>query len=120
MNETVVILDFGSQVTQLIARRAREHKVYSVILPYYTSLAEIEALNPKAIILSGSPASVYGPKAPIPDKRIFQLGLPILGICYGLQLLGHVMGGRVHKSKKREYGRAKLHVDKAEGLFDGL
>ena len=120
MNETVVILDFGSQVTQLIARRAREHKVYSVILPYYASLAEIKALNPKAIILSGSPANIYGPKAPIPDKRIFTLGIPILGICYGLQLIGHVLGGRVHKSKKREYGNAKLRVDKAEGLFHGL
>lgn len=120
MNETVVILDFGSQVTQLIARRAREHKVYSVILPYYTPLAEIIALNPKALILSGSPANVYGPKAPIPDKRIFTLGIPILGICYGMQLIAHILGGRVHKSKKREYGKSKLFVTKGEGLFTGL
>ncbi len=120
MNETVVILDFGSQVTQLIARRAREHKVYSVILPYYTPLAEIQAHQPKAIILSGSPANVYGPKAPIPDKRVFSLGIPILGICYGMQLIAHILGGRVHKSKKREYGCSKLHVNKAEGLFNGL
>lgn len=120
MNETVVILDFGSQVTQLIARRAREHKVYSVILPYYTPLAEIEAYQPKALILSGSPANVYGPRAPIPDKRIFSLGVPVLGICYGLQLMAHLLGGRVHKSKKREYGFAKLKVDRREGFFDGL
>ncbi len=120
MNETVVILDFGSQVTQLIARRAREHKVYSVILPYHATLDKIQSYSPKALILSGSPANVYGPKAPIPDKRIFSLGLPILGICYGLQLMTHVLGGRVHKSKKREYGFAKLKVDKAEGFFNGL
>ncbi len=115
MNETLIILDFGSQVTQLIARRAREHKVYSVILPYYATLAEIQSHHPKALILSGSPANVYGPKAPIPDKRIFPLGIPILGICYGLQLITHVLGGRVHKSKKREYGFAKLTVGKFNG-----
>ena len=120
MNETVVILDFGSQVTQLIARRAREHKGYSVILPYYAPLAQIRAHQPKAIILSGSPANVYGRQAPIPDKRIFTLGVPILGICYGLQLIAHLLGGRVHKSHKREYGFAKLHVDKTEGFFNGL
>ncbi len=120
MNETVVILDFGSQVTQLIARRAREHKVYSVILPYYAKLSQIQSYKPKALILSGSPANVYGPKAPIPDKRIFSLGLPILGICYGLQLMTHLLGGRVHKSKKREYGFAKLKVDRTEGFFNGL
>ncbi len=120
MNETVVILDFGSQVTQLIARRAREHKVYSVILPYHAPLEKILSYNPKALILSGSPANVYGPKAPIPDKRIFQLGLPILGICYGLQLIAHILGGRVHKSKKREYGFAELKVDKPEGFLAGL
>ena len=120
MNETVVILDFGSQVTQLIARRAREHKVYSVILPYYAPLSEIQSHRPKALILSGSPATVFAPKAPIPDKRIFSLGLPILGICYGLQLITHVLGGRVHKSKKREYGFAKLKVDSPVGFFSGL
>lgn len=120
MNETVVILDFGSQVTQLIARRAREHKVYSIILPYHTPLADILKHNPKALILSGSPANVYGPKAPIPDKRIFSLGLPILGICYGMQLIAHTQGGRVHKSKKREYGFSELRVNKSEGLFNGL
>jgi len=120
MNETLVILDFGSQVTQLIARRAREHKVYSVILPYHAPLEKIQSYQPKALILSGSPANVYGPKAPIPDERIFSLGIPVLGICYGLQLIAHVFGGRVHKSKKREYGFAELKVKNPSGLFAGL
>lgn len=120
MTETLVILDFGSQVTQLIARRAREHKVYSVILPYHASIEKIQSYKPKALILSGSPANVYGPKAPIPDRRIFSLGLPILGICYGLQLIAHIFGGTVHKSKKREYGFAELLVKKSGGLFSGL
>lgn len=120
MNETLVILDFGSQVTQLIARRAREHKVYSVILPYHAPLEKIQSYHPKALILSGSPANVYGPKAPIPDERIFSLGIPVLGICYGLQLIAHVFGGRVHKSKKREYGFAELKVKNPSGLFTGL
>ncbi len=120
MNETLVILDFGSQVTQLIARRAREHKVYSVILPYHASIEKIQSYQPKALILSGSPANVYGPKAPIPDKRIFSLGLPILGICYGLQLIAQVFGGKVHKSKKREYGFAEMSVKRPGGLFTGL
>lgn len=120
MNETVVILDFGSQVTQLIARRAREHKVYSVILPYHAAFEKIKSYQPKALILSGSPANVYGKQAPIPDKRIFSLGIPILGICYGLQLMTHLLGGRVHKSKKREYGFAKLKIDQSGGFFSGL
>lgn len=120
MNETLVILDFGSQVTQLIARRAREHKVYSVILPYHAPMEKILSYQPKGLILSGSPANVYGPKAPIPDERIFSLGIPVFGICYGLQLIAHIFGGRVHKSKKREYGFSELKVKSASGLFAGL
>ena len=119
-NETLVILDFGSQTTQLIARRVREQKVYSKILPYHAPLEEILKDNPKGIILSGSPANVYGLKAPIPDARLFQAGVPVLGICYGLQLIGHVFKGKVHKSDKREYGFAELTVDKAGGFFYGL
>ncbi|MBU3759014.1 MAG: glutamine-hydrolyzing GMP synthase [Candidatus Omnitrophica bacterium] len=120
MNETLVILDFGSQVTQLIARRAREHNVYSVILPYHVTLEKIRSYRPMGLILSGSPANVYGPKAPLPDEGIFSLGIPILGICYGLQLIAHVFGGRVHKSKKREYGFAELSVRAPGALFAGM
>ena len=119
-HETLLILDFGSQTTQLIARRVREHKVFSKILPYNASLEEIRRENPKAIILSGSPANVYGPEAPMPAKGLFDLGVPVLGICYGLQLIAHDFGGKVHKSLKREYGHAEVTVDQAAGLFDGL
>lgn len=120
MNEKVVVLDFGSQYTQLIARRVREHSVFSKILPYNASLEEILSEDPKGIILSGSPANIYGKKAPLPDKRIFSCGVPILGICYGMQLIAHVYGGKVHKSDKHEYGLAKLSVDKKNKLFQGL
>lgn len=119
-DELLLILDFGSQTTQLIARRVREHKVFSKILPYNTSLEEIRRENPKAIILSGSPANVYAPKAPMPAEGLLDLGIPILGICYGLQLIAHFFGGKVHKSAKREYGHAEVIVDQAEGLFEGL
>ncbi|MSR77323.1 MAG: glutamine-hydrolyzing GMP synthase [Candidatus Omnitrophica bacterium] len=120
MNQTLIILDFGSQYTQLIARRVREQKVFCKILPYHAALAVIAAEKPKGIILSGSPANVYGPKAPIPDLRLFDLGVPIFGICYGLQLMAHVLNGKVHKSSKREYGFSELVVDKPSGLFKGL
>ena len=119
MNETLVILDFGSQYTQLIARRVREQKVFSKILPFNAPISKIIAEQPKGIILSGSPANVYGRHAPFPDKRVFQLGVPVLGICYGLQLIAHVFRGKVHKSKKREYGFAQLSIDKQDGFFRG-
>jgi GMP synthase (glutamine-hydrolysing) len=108
--EQIVILDFGSQYTQVIARRVRECNVYSVILPYDTSAAKIAALNPSGLILSGGPASVYARKAPLPDRAIFQLRLPVLGICYGLQVLGHFLGGKVEKGDKREFGKGTLRV----------
>jgi len=120
LNETLIILDFGSQYTQLIARRVREQKVFCRILPYNAKLQEILRDQPLGIILSGSPANVYGPKAPLPDKRIFDAGIPVLGICYGLQVISHLFGGKVHKSDKREYGFSELKVVKREGFFSGL
>ncbi len=110
MNEQIVILDFGSQYTQVIARRIRECNVYSVILRYDTPAAEIAALQPRGIILSGGPSSVYAADAPLPDKEIFNLHVPVLGICYGLQLIAHYLGGKVEKGLKREYGKGTLQV----------
>ena len=110
MNEQIVILDFGSQFTQVIARRIRECNVYSTILRFDTPAAEIAALEPSGIILSGGPSSVYAADAPLPDKAIFNLKVPILGICYGIQLLAHYLGGKVEKGQKREYGKGTLQV----------
>ena len=121
MIEQIVILDFGSQYTQVIARRIRECNVYSTILPFKTSAAAIAALQPSGIILSGGPSSVYAPDAPLPDKNIFTLGVPVLGICYGVQLLAHFLGGKVEKGRKREYGKGTLRVkDRRCPLFAKL
>ena len=121
MNEQVVILDFGSQYTQVIARRIRECKVYSIILHYNTPASEISKINPKGIILSGGPSSVYSKKAPLPDKDIFKLGIPILGICFGLQLMAKYLDGKVEKGQKREYGKGLLTIKKTSCLlFAGL
>jgi GMP synthase (glutamine-hydrolysing) len=110
MTEQIVILDFGSQYTQVIARRVRECNVYSVILRYDTPAREIAALKPKGIILSGGPSSVYAKNAPLPDRAVFDLDLPLLGICYGLQLLAQYLGGKVEPGQKREYGKGTLRV----------
>jgi GMP synthase (glutamine-hydrolysing) len=121
MNEHIVILDFGSQYTQVIARRVREGNVYSQILRYDTPADKIAALKPKGIILSGGPSSVYAPDAPLPDHGIFSLGVPVLGICFGVQLLAQFLGGRVEKGQKREYGKGTLKVkDPSCALFRGL
>src|SRR5262249_50628235 len=121
MTEQIVILDFGAQYTQVIARRVRECNVYSVILSYDTPAQELAALNPKGIILSGGPASVYAKNAPLPDKSIFKLGIPILGLCYGLQLLAQFLGGKVEKGLKREFGKGTLRVkDSFSPLFANL
>ncbi len=121
MNEQIVILDFGSQYTQVIARRIRECNVYSVILPYNTPAAEIAKLKPAGLILSGGPSSVYAPKAPLPDKGVFELGIPVLGICFGVQLFGHFLGGKVERGEKREYGKGTLTIkDKTCPLFKKL
>ena len=116
----IVILDFGSQYTQVIARRVRECQVYSQIVRHDLSAAEIKALKPNGIILSGGPSSVYGKGAEQPDPAIFSLGLPILGICYGVQLMAHHLGGKVEHSAHRDYGRGQLHVSADCALFTGL
>jgi GMP synthase (glutamine-hydrolysing) len=118
--DKILILDFGSQYTQLIARRVRELKVYSEIHPYSISIAEIRAFRPTALILSGSPASIYQADAPKPDPAILELGIPILGICYGLCVLTDLCGGVVSRAARREYGPADLLVDRAEELFADL
>jgi GMP synthase (glutamine-hydrolysing) len=120
MAQTILVLDFGSQYTQVIARRIREQSVYSQVLPHNSSLNAIKAANPVGIILSGGPASVLSKGAPLPHKQIFSLGVPILGICYGLQLMGKLLGGEVKKCERREYGRSELIITKAGKLFNGL
>jgi len=118
--ETVIVLDFGAQYAQLIARRIRESRVHSLILPYDTPVDAIMARRPKGIILSGGPASVYDPGAPRCDPALFEAGLPVLGICYGMQLMAYELGGRTASSGQREYGRTRLFVDDRGDLFRGL
>jgi len=120
---SVIILDFGSQYTQLIARRVRELGVYSEILPYHTPFEKLQLLNPQALIFSGGPASVYDKFAPMPDKRLFSLRKPILGICYGLQAIAKHFGGKVQNAKRREFGRAKITIARngsSNQLFAGV
>jgi GMP synthase (glutamine-hydrolysing) len=119
-DEKIIILDFGSQTTQLIARRIREQKVYCEVHPFNLKLDAIRALAPMGLILSGSPSSVYDPEAPISDPELFNLGIPVLGICYGAQLMTIQGGGRVEKASKREFGKADLTVLATDGLFAGL
>ena len=121
MKEQIVILDFGSQYTQVIARRVRECNVYSTIIHFNTPAAKIAAMKPSGIILSGGPSSVYAPDAPLPDKTIFELGVPVLGICFGVQLFAQFLGGKVEKGLKREYGKGTLTIkDKSCALFAKL
>jgi GMP synthase (glutamine-hydrolysing) len=119
-DEKILVLDFGSQYTQLIARRVRESKVYSEIFPYNAPIEKIRDFCPKGIILSGGPSSIYDEGAPIPDLRIFELGVPVLGICYGMQLMAHCLGGRVAKAVKREYGKAEIVIDSAADIFSEI
>ena len=118
--EGVGVLDFGSQYTQLIARRIRECKVYSQILPYNISPQEIVRRGIKALIFSGGPESVREGNVPLCNRKVFDLGIPILGICYGAQLMAKMLGGRVEKGEKREYGKTVIYLNKREGLFKGL
>ncbi len=119
-SERILILDFGSQYTQLIARRVREARVYCEIFPFNAGLEKVKAFRPKGLILSGGPSSVYDVGAPLVDKAYLELGVPVLGICYGMQLMTHIEGGVVARSQKREYGRAELTIHENEGLFSGI
>src|SRR5436305_6551499 len=123
--QSIVILDFGSQYTQLIARRIREQGVFSVVLPCTTPIDEIQSYRPAGIVLSGGPCSVYDADAPPADERVLALGVPVLGICYGLQFITHKLGGKVRPAAKREYGHAEISVNGGAGettslLFAGL
>lgn len=119
-NETVIVLDFGGQYNQLIARRVRECNVYCEIYSYKKNLEEIKAMNPKGIILTGGPNSAYEADSPIYDKELFELGIPVLGICYGSQLMMHLLGGTVEKAPVREYGKIEVTVDTTSQLFTDI
>ncbi len=118
--QSIVVLDFGAQYSQLIARRIREQNVFSVVLPCTATLEEIRSYSPVGIILSGGPSSVYDADAPPADPRVLQLGLPVLGICYGLQFMVHTLGGKVRAADKREYGHADVEIQSGSRLFEGL
>ncbi len=119
-SQLILVLDFGSQTSQLIARRVREANVYCELLPGTTPWVELEGRRPAGVILSGGPASVYGPGAPQVDPALLRSGVPVLGICYGMQLIAHHLGGEVAPASRREYGPAVLAVDEPARLFEGL
>ena len=119
-NELILILDFGGQYNQLIARRVRECNVYSEVVPFNISLEKIREKNPKGIIFTGGPASVYGEDSPKCAEGIFELGIPVLGICYGMQLMTHTLGGKVARADKREYGTIEVKINNESKLFKGF
>ncbi|HEX6970616.1 MAG TPA: glutamine-hydrolyzing GMP synthase [Limnochordia bacterium] len=116
----VVVIDFGAQYSQLIARRVRECRVFCELVPHTADLEQILARKPRGVILSGGPASVYGPDAPRIDPWVFEAGVPVLGICYGMQLMAHLLGGQVRPTERREYGRAMLSIEDGAGIFAGV
>jgi GMP synthase (glutamine-hydrolysing) len=118
--DSIIVLDFGSQYSHLICRRIREENIFCELLPYNSPIADIKKLNPKGIILSGGPSSVYSEGSPKPDKAIFKSGVPILGICYGHQLLVNEFDGRIKRASRREYGYADLFIDDSSDLFKGV
>ena len=118
--ETVIVVDFGGQYNQLVARRVRECNVYCEIYSYKTDIQKIKEMNPKGIILTGGPNSCYEEGAPTCTKELFELGIPVLGLCYGAQLMQHVLGGKVEKAPVREYGKTEVYVDTASPLFTGV
>ena len=115
--ELIIVIDFGGQYNQLIARRVRECNVYCEVHPYTLSLDEIRVKNPKGIIFTGGPNSVYGDDSPQHSKEIYEMGVPILGICYGAQLMAHQLGGRVETAPVSEYGRTEVDIDDKVGIF---
>ena len=119
-HDSILVLDFGAQYSQLIARRVRECGVYSEIVPYTITSDEVKARNPKGIIFSGGPSSVKTPGSPRPDTALFDLGIPILGICYGLQVMSLMLGGKVDCPDKKEYGIANIDIIRQSVLFDGV
>ena len=119
-NELILILDFGGQYNQLIARRVRECNVYSEVVPYDITIEKIKEKKPKGIIFTGGPSSVYGKNSPQCTKEIFELGIPILGICYGMQLMTYILGGNVAKAEKREYGTIEVNIENTSSLFQGF
>lgn len=118
--QIIIILDFGSQYSELIARRIRETNVYSEVLSYRTSAEQLAQINPKGIILSGGPNSVYDPGAPHCDPEIWNLGVPVLGVCYGMQLMVQQLGGRVERAKRAEYGKASLFINDPTDLLTNV
>ncbi|HYG77116.1 MAG TPA: glutamine-hydrolyzing GMP synthase [Planctomycetota bacterium] len=119
-HETVFVVDFGAQYAQLIARRVREAQVFCKIVPYHRALEAAKAEKPKALIFSGGPSSVYADKAPRIEKEIFELGIPILGICYGVQITAFTLGGKVEKQDRREYGNAVIEIVEPNALLTGV
>ena len=118
--ELVLVVDFGGQYNQLIARRVRECGVYCEVHPHTLSVDEIKEMNPKGIIFTGGPNSVYGEDSPLCDKALFEAGIPILGICYGSQLMAHMLGGKVATAPVSEYGKTKVDVNVDSKIFDGV
>ena len=119
--EMIIVLDFGGQYNQLIARRVRECNVYCEVHPYNMSLDQIRQMNPKGIIFTGGPDVVFEDGAPRRSKEIFELGIPVLGICYGAQLMSHVLGGEVKAASVREYGKTEVLIDKPESkVFENV
>ena len=119
-HQKIIILDFGGQYTQLIARRVRENHVYSEVVPWHIAAGDIRARQPAGVILSGGPSSVHDADAPHCDPKIYDLGVPVLGICYGMQLTAHLLGGQVEKAREREYGRVTVRMQEQTGLLSGL
>ena len=118
--ELIIVVDFGGQYNQLIARRVRENHVYCEVYPYDKAVAKIKELNPMGVIFTGGPNSVYEEKSPRIEAEVFELGIPVLGLCYGMQLMAHTLGGEVKSADAREFGKTPVTVNTESPLFKGL